>query len=231
MFSTTARTIGFTALGAAFALGAAACADTETGETAPTISIRPESYQTRPAVTLAVESAAPATAGADGRTDQFQTYVFKEDEYPATIANRYDVSLDELLAYNDWTLEGQNVPQFEGAGQEVRIPPGARYIDPNATTTTLAPDPADTSPAGSTDGSDDEGGSSTSSSLNADRCAPGSYVLEENDYPATIARKFDVSFQDLLDVNNWQLEGQMVANYPGVGETIVIPPAPDCPGQ
>ncbi|MDQ3468306.1 MAG: LysM peptidoglycan-binding domain-containing protein [Actinomycetota bacterium] len=227
MLSTTARTIGLTALSAGLVLGAAACADTETGETAPTINIRPESYQTRPPVTLAVESAAPATAGADGRTDQFQIYVFKEDEYPATIANRFDVSLDELLSYNDWTLEGQNVPQFTGAGQEVRIPPGARFIDPNATTTTLPPDPAETVTAGG----GDNGGSSTSSSLNADRCAPGSYVLEENDYPATIAQKFDVSFQALLAVNNWTLEGQFVTNYPGVGETIVIPPAPDCPGQ
>lgn len=227
MLSTTARTIGLTALSAAFALGAAACADTEPGASAPTISIRPESYQTRPAVTLAVESAAPATAGEDGRTDQFQTYVFKAEEYPATIANRYDISLDELLDFNQWTLEGQNVPQFEGEGQEVRIPPGARYIDPNATTTTIAPDPSDTSTAES--GNGDE--STTSSSLNADRCTPGSYVLEDGDLPATIAPKFDVSFEALMDVNGWTLEGQIVPQFPAVGETIVIPPAPDCPGQ
>lgn len=227
MLSTTARTIGLTALAVGLVLGAAACGDADTAETAPTISIKPESYQTRPAVTLAAESAAPATAGEDGRTDQFQVYVFKEGEYPATIANRYDVPLQELLEFNGWTLEGQIVPQFTGPGQEIRIPAGARFIDPNATTTTLAPDPANTSTAAAAGGS----GSSTSSSLNADRCAPGSYVLEEGDYPATIARKFDVSFEALLAVNNWVLEGQIVPNYPGAGETIVIPPAPDCPGQ
>jgi len=229
MLSTTARTIGLTALTAGLVLGASACADPDTAETAPTISIKPESYQTRPAVTLAVESATPATAGEDGRTDQVQIYVFKADEYPANIANRYEVPLDELLAFNDWELVGQNVPQFEGEGQEIRIPPGARYIDPNATTTTLPRDPDDTVQAGAGETDDTDGEDSTPSTVAGDRCQPGEYVLEEGDYPATIARKFDVSFQDLLAVNNWTLDGQIVANYPGVGETIVIPKAPDCP--
>ena len=65
----------------------------------------------------------------------------------------------------------------------------------------------------------------------------GSYVIAQNDFPSTIAAKFKVAFQDLLDINGWTLQGNQVPEFPAVGATIKIPPnwtepgtAPDTTG-
>lgn len=67
--------------------------------------------------------------------------------------------------------------------------------------------------------------------------APGSvlqfqseYVIQEGDYPSTVANKFKVSFQDLMTLNGWTLEGNNVPQWPGVGATILIPAGATVPG-
>jgi LysM repeat protein len=60
---------------------------------------------------------------------------------------------------------------------------------------------------------------------------PGEYVIEENDYPSTIANKWKVQFADLMTINNWTLQDNgLVPEWPGVGATILIPAGGTVPG-
>lgn len=225
MLSRRGRSVGLTVLSAALVLVAGACAETDAGPSAPTVSIRPESYQRRPAVTLPGDAATPGTASEDGTTDQFQNYTVGADEYPSTIADKFEISLDELLTFNDWTLANGQVPQFEGEGQEIRIPPGAILIDPNAPVTTDAPEPE----------TESDGGTDTSAAGNADipptslgdSCTPGRYTVEEGDFPIGVADNFDVTPEALASANS--ATSGFSAFYPGL--EIIIPPATDCPGE
>jgi LysM repeat protein len=52
----------------------------------------------------------------------------------------------------------------------------------------------------------------------------GVYIVAAGDYPSTIAKKYKVPFQSLLDINGWTLVGQQVPEFPTPGTTIRIPP-------
>ena len=52
----------------------------------------------------------------------------------------------------------------------------------------------------------------------------GMYIVAAGDYPSTIAKKYKVPFQSLLDINGWTLVGQQVPEFPTPGTTIRIPP-------
>ncbi|MEA3184830.1 MAG: hypothetical protein QOJ74_1307 [Ilumatobacteraceae bacterium] len=52
----------------------------------------------------------------------------------------------------------------------------------------------------------------------------GSYTIVAGDYPSTIAKKYHVPFQSLLDINGWTLVGQQVPAFPTPGTAIRIPP-------
>jgi LysM repeat protein len=58
----------------------------------------------------------------------------------------------------------------------------------------------------------------------------GTYVIASGDYPSTIARTYKVPFADLLAINGWTLQGQIVPEFPAVGTTIKIPPGWTEPG-
>jgi LysM repeat protein len=57
------------------------------------------------------------------------------------------------------------------------------------------------------------------------------YIIEDGDYPATIAKKFNVPFQALMDLNGWTLAGQMPVGFPPVGTPIRIPAGGIVPGE
>ena len=79
----------------------------------------------------------------------------------------FDISLDELRNYNGWDADLQRVP---GPGGTVRIPPGAKFIDPNATTTTAAAGATDDT-TGSADSTPADGSSATAA-IRPTRCRP-----------------------------------------------------------
>ena len=56
------------------------------------------------------------------------------------------------------------------------------------------------------------------------------YVIVAGDYPSTIAKKFNVKFQDLLTLNGWTLSGDQVTNFPATGTEIKIPAGATQPG-
>jgi LysM repeat protein len=68
--------------------------------------------------------------------------------------------------------------------------------------------------------------------------APGSvlafeteYVIVEGDYPSTVANKWKVDFNTLMELNGWTLQSNgIVPEWPGTGATIKIPAGATVPG-
>lgn len=208
--SSFATAVGF-ALGAGLLLSLTSCGDSGgSAQSATTVTIQPTSYVIRDQVTT-TSTAVDNTATAEGRSSVEQAYTVQSGDYPVLIATLYDVSLEELSNFNQWE---EDYSDFPSVGGTVRIPPGAKFVNPNATQTTEAE-------TESTEASDDE---STTSTTLGGPCDPGSYTLEAGDYPGGVAEKFDVSVEALNEAN------AATDGYDGfyVGLEIVIPPPSDC---
>ncbi len=148
------------------------------------------------------------SADAEGRSAGEQAYVVQSDQdVPYNIAVMFDVDLDDLRNYNGWD---ENFGGFPARGGTVRIPPGAKFIDPAATTTTAA----------ASETSDGRRGGDRRPPSTGDRCAP-TYVIENNDAPLVITRKFDITLDQLNAAN------QTTPNWPNLytGNTINLPAA------
>ena len=210
--SSVATAAGF-ALGTGLLLTLASCGDSDgSAQSATTVTIQPTSYVIREQVTT---STAPVqnSANAEGRSGVEQAYTVEAGDYPVKIATLYDVDLDELRNFNQWEADFSDFPSVGGT---VRIPPGAKFINPDA------PETTEEETAGTeAGGTEDE---STTSTALGGPCDPGTYTLEPNDYPAGVAEKFDVSVED-LNAANAATEGYDVFY---VGLEIVIPPPSDC---
>lgn len=194
-------------------IGLTACGGDDDAATVTTISIRPSSYEVKPPATTTtiVTVAAP---DADGRSAAEQVYtVASDNDVPFNIAAKFDIPLDELRNYNGWDEDYSGWP---GVGGTVRIPPGAKFIDPTATTTTVADDP-DTSDGTATEGSTAEAG--------GDRCNP-TYTVEAGDAPLVVTRKFDITIEQ-LDAANVGVTPDWPNLY--TGRDIRLPPPADCP--
>ena len=197
MLSSVAR-VGLPLVAAAGLVALSSCGDDDDGASASTVQIKPSSYSVKePATTTTV----PVSAVADpsGRSAAEQAYIVQSDkDVPFNIARKFDISLDELRNYNGWDADYSGFP---GKGGTVRIPPGAKFIDPNATTTTAA------GTADTTDSSGSSGSSgSTPDSAGGDRCNP-TYEVQSGDAPLVITRKFDITIEQLnaanVDTPNW----------------------------
>ncbi|MFV0309243.1 MAG: LysM peptidoglycan-binding domain-containing protein [Desertimonas sp.] len=227
MLSRAVRVVATGGLTLGLAVVTGACGSSAGGSSPATITIAPQSYQSKPGPTVVPESTTAATAGADGRTTQVQYYVIQSGEYPSTVANKFEIPLEDLLNINDFTLEGNIVPQWPGAGATVKIPPGAKFIDPNAAAADDEPETEETTASG---GTTDDGAIIESTpeevidDATTDRCVPGKYTLEANDYPGAVAKKFDVTVEALNAAN------ASTSGYGSfyVGLEIVIPAADDC---
>lgn len=61
--------------------------------------------------------------------------------------------------------------------------------------------------------------------------ADGSYIIQEGDYPSTIANDWGLTFDQLAAANGWTLDSAgMVPEWPGIGATIIIPAGAKVPG-
>lgn len=222
--------VGGLVLGLTTVLGA--CGSTGQNTTAATITIAPQSYQSKAAPAPEAEAATPGTADEEGRTNQPQTYVVQAGDYPSTVAEKFDISLTELLNFNEWELNSNNIaPDFPGPGGTVEIPAGAKFIDPNAADSSdEADDEEESDTEVQTGGTTSDGAiiesppTSLADDAADDRCVPGKYELEDGDYPGAVANKFDVSVEDMAAAN------RSTPNYSSfiVGTEIIIPAADDC---
>lgn len=210
MFSPLTRA-AVTAVAACAVLGLTACGGDGDAATVTTIAIRPESYVVKPPATPPTTAPAVPAPDEEGRSQAEQAHTINADEYPFEIAQLYDIPLDELRNWNGWEADYSNFP---GAGGTARIPPGAKFIDPTATT---APD------TGATDEQDDDATTAAPASCT------GTHELEEGDYPVDVARKYDVTIDALLAANGFSMDAAgNVAQWPAVGTTVNIPLGADC---
>lgn len=186
----------------AFAMASCGAADDAATQSTIDLSASSTAFVVRPPATT-VPDADATIAGAVVEIEQ--EYVVQSGDTPIGVANRFGVSLDDLVAYNRWPAAALPFP-----GETIRIPPGG--IVPGA------------APAAATTGNDSAEPAATIPDA-GDNCAPGSYTIEAGDTTRTrVADKFDVTV-GALDAANAGTPGYS-AFYPGL--EIVIPAKENC---
>ena len=217
--STSLRRLG--ALVAPALIGAvilSSCGGSETGATQSTIDLSAAStaFVVRPPATTVPSVDTAAAGDLDAIVDGTQEYEVQSGDAPFVLVTRFEVTLDDLLAVNEWT----NANQFPFPGTVILIPPGgksvAAYLAGAATSSgASAENTDDTSEAAPTETIPDAG----------DNCAPGTYTILATDTTrGGVADKFDVTVQ-ALDAANANTAGYS-AFFPGL--EIVIPAKADC---
>jgi LysM repeat protein len=140
------------------------------------------------------------------------TYIIATGDYPANIAVKYKVKLDDLIAINGWTLVNGQVPEFNNLapGATIKIPPG--WTEPGTA--------ADTTANGTTPSTE----TTTTIAGGQPTCAPGEYTIVAGDYPAKVAKALNTTV-DALNAANVGTKGY--ASFQ-VGVKIKTPPKANC---
>jgi LysM repeat protein len=190
------------------------CGGGESGATQSTIDLSAAStaFVVRPPATTEPPADTLAEGDPDAIVEGTQEYTVQSGDAPYVLVTRFGISLEDLLAVNEWT----DPSQFPFPGTVILIPPGAKSVTAAATT-----DTGDTA----TDGATETEATPTETIPDAgDNCSQGTYTIVEGDYLGKVASKFDVTV-DALNAAN--------ASTPGyssfyVGLEIVIPAKSDC---
>ncbi len=186
------------------------CGGGESGATQSTIDLSAAStaFVVRPPATT--EPPTDTLAGdPDAIVEGTQEYTVQSGDAPYVLVTRFAITLEDLLAVNEWTDPGQ----FPFPGTVILIPPGAKSVTAAGTETT------DTSADGDTEATPTETIPDA-----GDNCSQGTYTLVDGDYPGKVASKFDVTV-DALNAANVNTAGYG-AFY--VGLEIAIPAKADC---
>jgi LysM repeat protein len=190
------------------ALFMASCGAEDSAATQSTIDLSAAStaFVVRPPATTTPP--ADSVAAGDVVTTE-QEYVVQAGDYPLKITDMFGVSLDDLVAYNEWG----SANEFPGPGTTIKIPPGGTAPAATGTDETTS-DTTATETEAATATIPDAG----------DNCGEGTYVIVAGDLPGRVASKFDVTL-DALNAANAGTPG-----YAGfvVGIEIVIPAKADC---
>jgi len=197
------------------------CGGGETGATQSTIDLSAAStaFVVRPpATTVPTDAAGDPGAIVEGT----QEYEVQSGDAPFVLVTRFEVTLEDLLAVNEWT----SANQFPFPGTVILIPPGGKSVAAYLAGNTASAEETATDTGSETDAEGDSDSGATDTIPDAgDNCAPGSYTIEESDTTRTkVAEKFDVTV-DALDAANASTPGYN-AFYPGL--EIVIPAKADC---
>jgi LysM repeat protein len=187
-------------------IGLAACADPDdSGDTSDTtvVTVTQADVQTIP------PTSSTLPPGPGEVVNQALDYEVQSGDYLAGIAAKYSVSLDELIAYNEFP-EGANHPLYPG--DVIQIPPG--YTIPAETTTTT------TAATAATTGSTDSTAAGEETSTTVDTSQGGSYEVQAGDYLAGIATKVGSTVDAIVAANGWA-DGASHPLYPG--DIIKIP--------
>jgi len=215
MLSNTMRRVGAVAgpvVAGAFLL--ASCGSADDGATQSTIDLSAAStaFVVRPPVT----TVAPDEIAVEGGiVTTEQDYVVQAGDYPYLLVERFGVSLEDLVAYNEWG----SANEFPGPGTTIKIPPGGKA--PGAASTES--DAADTATDTATDTDADAAPAATIPDA-GDNCAPGEYTIVEGDFEGKVAGNFDVTVDALRAAN--ASTPNYSSFYPGL--VIVIPAKADC---
>jgi LysM repeat protein len=128
----------------------------------------------------------PASVDSEGGT-----YTVQAGDTPYDIAQRFGVSVEELMDVNDITD-----PSSLSVGQKLIIPGQEPGVVPEGTAT---PEGETTTPTPS---------------------AEGVYIVQEGDYPGSIAEQFGISVEELMEANGITDPTSLI-----VGQELIIPTA------
>ena len=166
--------------------------------------------------TTLTATSVPGGTGAPGTVHPEQgSYVIVAGDYPATIAKKYKVKLNDLIAINGWTIVNNQVPEFNSLapGATIKIPPN--WTEPGTAATTATTTATGTTPSTATT-TTIAGGQST--------CAPGEYTIVTGDFLGKVANKLNTTV-DALNAANTTTKGY-ASFYPGL--KIKTPPKATC---
>jgi LysM repeat protein len=183
----------------------ASCGATDEAATRSTIDLSADStaFVVRPPATT---QPPVDTAVEEGVVTTEQEYVVQSGDTPIGVANAFGVSLDELVAYNEWSSAALPFP-----GETIKIPPGGTA-------------PGTQAAAESTSTETDEAAPAETIPDAGDNCSPGEYTIVEGDYEGKVAANFDVTVEALRAAN--ASTQNYSSFYPGL--VIVIPAKSDC---
>lgn len=190
----------------------ASCGGDDSAATQSTINLNASStaFVVRPPATT---EPPPDTAGGPV-VEGTQEYVVQKNDAPLVLVKRFGITLEELLAVNEWATTGE----FPFPGETILLPRGAKAVE-------VAPDTeASGDDAAGTEGDAAEAEPAATIPDAGDNCAPGKHVIAEGDYEGKVAKKYDVTV-DALRAANATTKGYS-AFYPGL--EIVIPAKADC---
>jgi LysM repeat protein len=199
------------------ALFMSACGDSATATTSSVATIGSTNFHTIPPTLSTLGPTTTTVAGAPSLpagtvTTDITEYKIQSGDVEFTVAKRFGITLDALRLAN---ADTQGYGAFY-VGLKIKIPAGAIIPDASATTTTLA-GTGDTTATGDTTTTLAGGGST---------CAKGSYTIQAGDLPGTVAKKFDIT-ADQLAAANTATKGYQ--NFV-VGVKIIIPAKEGCTG-
>lgn len=186
---------------AVVSLVAASCGGDTYGVATTVVNVTPTNFATIPPVA----STAPGTSTTlpAGAVGEGKVYTVQPGDSPIAVANKYNISVSALLAYNGIVSTGQ----FPYPGQTIKIPPNG--VDGGGSTTNTS------TPTGNSTPTDPAlAGCGTR--------AAGTYKVASGDSLYSIRKKFCVSLSALLAANGWSDAGTTVI-LPN--QTINIPAA------
>ena len=195
------------------ALFMSACGDSATATTSTVATIGSTNYHTIPptlstlAPTTTVAGAPVPGPPAGTVTTDVTEYTIAANDVPFTVANKFGITVDALALAN---ADTQGYSAFY-VGLKIKIPAGATIPEPRPPPPRCATTPGETT---------------TTLAGGGSNCAQGSYTIQEGDLPGTVAKKFDVTV-DQLDAANADTKGYK--NFI-VGVKIIIPAKEGCTG-
>ena len=138
----------------------------------------------------AARTSAARTPAPEPTSQPITTYIIREGDTLNGIAERYAIGVEQLMSANG--LEAQDIRNLR-PGQTLLIPraPGRAAAAPSATPRpTVAPTVIPTAIP------------TAIPTVASARAAPLRYIVQEGDFPFSIANKFGVSVDALLAINN-----------------------------
>lgn len=203
------RRATFASLGAPLVLvfALAACGGDDGDVTGPTtVTIKPNSYATIPAVagsTTTVEGASGGTAGEDGRVPGTQQYTIRSGDFLSSISRKLGIEdFNDICEVNRWDdCETHNL----FAGDIITIPPGA--LDVASIDDEEPEEEDDTTSDGDQDATEttDEESSTGGGAGDGEQCPDGSdqatYEIQAGDYQGKVATNLDLTVPQLAAAN------------------------------
>lgn len=194
--------------GAVGVLGTAGCGTDDEGARGTLAPVQPTTYVTVDAPTTTTTTTPPPPPTAQGGAvivEQEQIYTVQANDSLYKIANEFDITLDELLAYNGITAEHLLVP-----GQTtLKIPAGAVAVGGANVSAGSTPANGSTPASGSTAGEPGAG------------CV---HVVVAGDYQGKVANQYGVSLNELAAAN----ASNPAWNVFRLGDEIIIPAGGNC---